>query len=187
MLTQLWSGLPAGNDGLGPAWSRYRTQRHARSKAVMAAWKATPRRSTEGPLRNGNQLLRGVARSRSLDGSQLSLVFGELLLDPLLRGMPLDDVFAVAPEEVVDRLNPDANRPGRLVLIQILEAEVGRAGPLDDAFDNAVNRRIVAALEARHLERDQVRMARREFGGPHFVVRAGGIGLLPHVVDFERM
>src|SRR5215510_3526002 len=58
-------------------------------------------------LRNGNQLLRGVARSRSLDGSQLPLVFGELLLDPLLGGMALDDVFAVTAQEVVDGLNPD--------------------------------------------------------------------------------
>src|SRR5262249_48678508 len=124
-------------------------------------------------LRNGNQLLRGVARSRSLDGSQLPLVFGELLLDPLLGGMALDDVFAVTAQEVVDGLNPDAYRSGRLILVQILETEVRCAGSLDNALDHAVNRRVVAAFEARHLERYQVRMARREFGGPHFVVRAG--------------
>src|SRR5262249_13076228 len=100
---------------------------------------------------------------------------------------PLDDVFAVAPQEVIDGFDPDAYGPGRLILIQILEAEVRRAGPLDDALDNAVNRRIVAALEARHLERHQVRMARREFGSPHLVVRVGGIRLLPPVVDLERM
>jgi hypothetical protein len=38
-----------------------------------------------------------------------------MLLDPLLRDAPLDDVFAVAPQEVIDGLNPDAYGPGSSV------------------------------------------------------------------------
>src|SRR5262252_7723538 len=123
-------------------------------------------------LRADLDQLFGLPARHSPAGPQLPLVFGELLFDLVLSDAALDDVLSVPLEEVVDRLdaNPDGAR--RLVLIQILEAEVRRAGPFDDAFDDAVDGRVVAALEARHFERHQVRMPRGELRGPDLVIGA---------------
>ena len=45
----------------------------------------------------------------------------------------------------------------------------------------------MAALKARHLERHQIRMPRRELRRPHLVVGAARVRVLPHVLDIERM
>jgi hypothetical protein len=100
---------------------------------------------------------------------------------------PLDNVVTIAAQEVVDRLDADADRPGRLVLIQILEREVRSARLLDDAFDHAIDRRIVAALETRHLERNEIRMPRGELCRPHLMIGARRVAILPHVADIQRM
>src|ERR1700733_3073233 len=54
----------------------------------------------------------------------------------------------VSTEEVVDRLDSNANRAGWLVLVEILKAEVRCPRLLDDTFDDSINRSIVAAFEA---------------------------------------
>src|SRR5580704_13154351 len=66
----------------------------------------------------------------------------------------LDDLFAVAAQEVIDGFHADTNRAGGFVFVQILEAEIRRARLLDDAFDNSVDRRVVAALKTRDFKRD---------------------------------
>ena len=53
-----------------------------------------------------------------------------------------------------------------------LKEKYGRARLLDDAFDHAVNGRVVAAFEVRHFDRHQIRMARRELSRPDLVVGA---------------
>jgi len=119
--------------------------------------------------------------------SQPALELGHAALDVEFLTLLLDDVVAVAAEEVVDGFDADANGPGRLVFIEVFEGEVGRAGPLDDAFDDAVDGRVVSAFEARHLERHEIGMARRKLGRPDLGVGAGGIPVLPDVFDVERM
>ena len=57
----------------------------------------------------------------------------------------------------------------------------------DDAVDDAVGRRVVAALEARQIEQHHVRVARRELHGPHLLRAVGRVVLRPHVVDVERV
>ena len=105
----------------------------------------------------------------------------------VLRGFPLaDDFLAITAQEIIDGLDANPDRAGRLVLVEILEAEIRRARLLDDAFDHAVDRRVVAALEAGNLQRHQIRMPRRELRRPHLVVGAAGVGILPGVGDVER-
>src|SRR5271157_1560644 len=69
--------------------------------------------------------------------------FGQLALD--LRGLALvaHHVFAIALEEVADSLDANADGAGRLVLVDILEAKVGRAGVLHDLFHHRVNGGVV--------------------------------------------
>src|SRR6202008_4903211 len=87
---------------------------------------------------------------------------------------------------IIDGLhaNPDGAR--RLVLIEILEAEVRRAGLLDDAFHHTVDGSVVSALETRDFESHEIGMPRSELGGPHFVVGAARVGVLPRIGDIER-
>ena len=96
-------------------------------------------------------------------------------------------VFAVALQEVADGLDADLDRAGGLVLVDILEAEVRRAGVLHDLFDHRVDRRVVAALEAGKLQRHQVRMPRDILRGPDLAAGVFAVGVLPDIVDGERM
>ena len=81
--------------------------------------------------------------------------------------------------------NPDG--AGGLVLVDILKREVRRARLGDGFFDGGIDGRIVAALEAGKLQSHQVGMARRKLRRPHFVIRAGGVAILPYVADIQRM
>src|SRR5271165_3141549 len=98
-----------------------------------------------------------------------------------------DDVFAVAAQEIVDGLDADPHRSGRLVLVQVLERKIRRVRFLDDALDHTINGRVVAALEVRDLHGHQVGMARGELGRPDLVIGAGGVAGLPYVSDIEWM
>src|SRR4029079_6998364 len=91
----------------------------------------------------------------------------------------------VAFEEVVNRLDADFDRSTRLVLVDVLEREIRSARSLDDRLDGRVDRRIVAALETRELQSDQVGVARRELRRPHLLIRARGIAVLPDVLNIE--
>src|ERR1700741_3771686 len=127
-------------------------------------------------LRLGFQTLRLRRRRfaiRSL-ASQLFFESRQLSFDILLRLAFPNHFFAVSAQEVVDGLDPDANRPGRLVLVKIFKTEIWGSGPVADAFDPPVDGRVVTALEARNFERHQVRMSRRELRSPDFVIGAAG-------------
>jgi hypothetical protein len=87
----------------------------------------------------------------------------------------LDNVVAVTAQEIIDGLDADFHRSGGLVLVEILETEIRRVRFLDDAFDDAVDGRVVAALEVGNLHGDQVGMARGELSGPDLVVGAGRV------------
>ena len=65
-------------------------------------------------------------------------------------------------------------------------AEYGVADVDDDRVDEAVGRRVVAALELRQIEHDDVRVARRELRRPHLLHLVGRVVLRPHVVELER-
>ncbi|HEY6442887.1 MAG TPA: hypothetical protein VIY66_06055 [Candidatus Acidoferrales bacterium] len=47
----------------------------------------------------------------------------ELCVDILLELAALDDVLAIALEEVIDRFDADANRSRQLVFVEILEGK----------------------------------------------------------------
>ena len=98
------------------------------------------------------------------------LVLGDLALDLLAR-RPVHHL-RVAFEEVVNGLDADLDRARRFVLVDVLEREIRRARSLDDRFDRRVNGRIVAAFEARELQRDQVGVPGGEFSGPDLVIGA---------------
>ena len=122
----------------------------------------------------GNALVRTAAIA-AVAGTARQLQFVAQLLFELLQLLLNADflaavahhVFAVALQEVADRLHANPDRAGRLVLVDILEAEVRRAGVLHDLFDHRVDRRVVAALEAGKLQRHQVGMPRDVLRGPH--------------------
>src|SRR5262245_40024404 len=44
----------------------------------------------------------------------------------------------------------------------------------------------MAALEAREVQDDDVRVPGRELRGPHFLDAVGGVVLRPHILDRER-
>ncbi len=130
-----------------------------------------------------HQLWRGHPRHFT---PKLRFKLGELGIN-VLRCLTLaDHLFAVATEEIIDGLhtNPDGTR--RLVLIEILKAEVGRAGLLHNAFDDAVDGRVMSALETRDFESHEVGMPGCKLGGPDFVIGAAGVRILPRVGDIER-
>src|SRR5439155_5204683 len=107
----------------------------------------------------------------------------ELRFNRLRLVLVAHDIFAVALQEVPDRLHPDPDRPGGLVLVDVLEAEVWRAGVLHDLFHYGVDRSVVAALETRQLEGHQVWMPRDVLRGPHLPTRVFAVRILPHVRD----
>src|SRR6266545_2622336 len=118
---------------------------------------------------------------------QHPLVFGQALFQSLDLVAVADHVLAVAREEVADRLDANLDRAARLILVDVLEAEVGSARVLHDLFDHRVYRRVVAALERRQFERDQVRVARRVLGRPDLATGVFGIGILPGVLNVQRV
>ena len=96
--------------------------------------------------------------------------------DYLLLGFPLaNNFFTITAQEIIDGFNPDPDRAGRFVFIEIFKTEIRRAGLLDNAFDDAVDRCVVSAFEAGDFERNEIRMPGREFRGPDFVISAAGI------------
>ena len=111
-------------------------------------------------------------RNLAVFGAQLRLEGCELSLNILLGLALADDLLAITAQEIVDGFDADPDGAGRLVLVQILETEVRRAGLLDDAFDHAINRRVVPTLEAGDFQSHKIGMARCELGGPNFVVGA---------------
>src|ERR1035437_5960625 len=115
--------------------------------------------------------------------AQLGLEFLELLVDAVGLLLVAQHVFAVALQEVTDSLHADADGTGGLVLVDVLEAEVRRPGVLDDLFDHRINRRVVAALEAGKLQRDQVGVAGHVLGGPHLTAGVFAVTVLPDIVD----
>src|SRR5579864_4470637 len=110
----------------------------------------------------------------------------ELSFD-ILFGLSLaNDLFSITAQEVVDGFDTDLDRPGRFVFVQILKAKIRRPRLLDDAFDHTIDWRIVPALEAGDLERNQVRMARRELRSPNLVIGAARIRVLPGITNIQR-
>src|SRR5271170_1027163 len=74
----------------------------------------------------------------------------------------LDDVFTIAAQEVVDGFDPNTDGARWLVLIEVLEREIGCAGLFDDPLDDPIDRSVVSALKAGDFKRDQVGMPRGE-------------------------
>ena len=100
---------------------------------------------------------------------------------------PLDDVFTIPAQKVVDGFDANADGAGRLVLVEILEREIRCAGSFDDAFDHPIDGGIMAAFETGDLKSDEVGVSGCELRSPHFVVGACGVAILPDVADVERM
>ncbi len=87
----------------------------------------------------------------------------------LRRARPrADGLVAIASQEVVDRLHTKLDRAGRAILVEVLEREIRPAGRFDDLLDDRVHGRIVAALEAGELERDEVRVPRANLAAQIF-------------------
>ena len=76
------------------------------------------------------------------------------------------EALLVELERVGVRLDADLDRACRLVRVDVVERRVRRLALLDDRVDQAVGRRVVAALERREVEHDDVRVVRREDGAP---------------------
>lgn len=118
--------------------------------------------------------------------SQLSLQRRQLRLN-ILRCLTFANYFLAVPsQEIIDSFDSNSDRPGGLVLVEIFEAEIGRAGLLDDAFDDPIDWSIMPAFEAGNLKSHQVRMSRREFRRPYLVVGAARIRVLPGVRNIQR-
>src|SRR4029453_10989049 len=94
---------------------------------------------------------------------------GELLLESL--------------EGVCVGLDANLDRATRLVGVDVVKRRRRRAAGIDDVVDQAVSRRVMAALEAREIENDDVRVPGRELGGPYFLDAVGGVVLRPHILD----
>src|ERR1019366_4521326 len=86
-----------------------------------------------------------------------------------------------------DGFDTDLDGSRGLIFVEVLEGKIGRTRVLDDVLDHAVDRRVVSALEVAHLQRYQVGMTRRELRRPNLLVGAGGVGVLPHVANIERV
>src|SRR5262245_159298 len=92
-------------------------------------------------LHLSRQLLMLLAERRQLCLAQqffakLPLVVGEPLIDVGSRHGPFLHVLDVSLQEVMNRLDPDPDRPARLVLVDVLERKVRCPGFLDDALDH---------------------------------------------------
>ena len=77
--------------------------------------------------------------------------------------------------------------PAGLIFVDVFEGEVGRAGLGDGFLDDGVDGRVVAALEAGELERDEIGMARGVLGRPDFLAGVLAVGIFPGIADVERM
>src|SRR5271165_1325082 len=82
----------------------------------------------------------------------------------------LQQVFAIALQEVVNRLDTNLDGASWLVFVEVLEGKVRRTGVLDDTLDHAVNRRVVPALEIAYFERDEIGMAGGELRRPNLLI-----------------
>jgi hypothetical protein len=90
------------------------------------------RRRLEPALRYSECPVRGYLISRNchllifgLLATKRALERGQLRFDIPFQLAALDDVLAIAAEEIIDRLNPDTDRPRRLVLIKSLNEKYG--------------------------------------------------------------
>src|SRR5579883_137792 len=187
-------------DGKGPD-DQYREHNPARVHSDLKSHQSEKLHSSgkhrrAGPYSNDAPARAMIYRcfASSLAGDQLRFIteqfrlqFGDPLLNLRLPLPPLDDHLAIAPQEVIDRFHTNADRSGGLVFVQILETEIGRAGALDNSLDYAIDRRVVAAFKIGNFKRHQIGMPRGELRGPHFVIRAGGIGVFPNIGNIQRM
>jgi hypothetical protein len=75
----------------------------------------------EGPFgsldRQLNQRFVGH-RAYAASSHQIALIFGELLLDLLLRDPPLDNILPITLQEVIDGLDANSDRAGRLIFVE---------------------------------------------------------------------
>src|SRR5271163_1310514 len=110
----------------------------------------------------------------------------ELRVNVLLRLALSYDLFTITPQEIVNRFDSDPDRTGGFVLVEVLEAKIRCARLFNNAFDDAVNRGIVPALETRNFQSHQVGVPRRKLRGPYLVVGAAGIRILPGILDVQR-
>src|SRR5262249_23927567 len=92
----------------------------------------------------------GELRPLALEELEALPVEVVLELGLLLRGVL--ESFLVELEAVRVGLDADLDRPARLVGVDIVERGVRRRAGRDDAVDDAVGWRVVAALEARQIE-----------------------------------
>src|SRR5438445_8456485 len=104
--------------------------------------------------------------------AKLRLKRCQLGLDLLPRLALADDFFAIPPQEIINRFHANTDPPRGLVLVEVLEAEIRRPELLDNAFDSAIERRIVTAFVAGNLEGYQIRVPSRKLRRPHFVIGA---------------
>src|SRR5215472_9743060 len=115
-----------------------------------------------------------MARSPS-DGSEplrlkLKSELGQLGFDVSLCFTAVNDVFTISPQEVIDRLYANTNRARWLVFVQVFEGEIRSSRFFDNPFDYPVDRSIMSALEAGHIQRDEIRMACCKLSRPDLVV-----------------
>ena len=108
-----------------------------------------------------------------------------MLLDGSPRLFQPDEPLTMAPQKIVERFDSNLDGSEWPVLVDVLERKEGCSGTLDDLLDDRVDRRVVAALEARQLERDEVGMTCDELGGPNLLIRAGDRRVLPDIADVE--
>src|SRR5258707_5534043 len=104
----------------------------------------------------GDRLRHRGFRLRQQLFAQLSLVIRQLLLYVLGYLRLLDQILAIAPQEIVNGFDADSDGARRLVLIQVLECKIGSPGTLDDVFDNGIDRGIWTTLAISDLRRSQV-------------------------------
>src|SRR6516164_9268847 len=117
---------------------------------------------------------------------KLRFELGELGIN-VLRCLALaDHFFAIATQKIIDGLDTNLDGAGGLILVEILEAEVRRAGLFYDALHYAIDGRVMSALETRDFESHEIGMPCCKFRGPDFVIGAAGVGILPRVGDIER-
>src|SRR5580658_1257427 len=94
--------------------------------------------------------------------SELFFQSCQLRFDLFARLALLDDLLAIAAQEVINGFHADPDRARGLVFVEILKAEIRCARLLDDSFDDTIDWRIVAALETGNFERNQVGVTRGE-------------------------
>src|SRR5688572_24154269 len=136
------------------------------SLCILSSWLLDDRQTSRFhfPLRGSRRLSRrhDLAQRRQLalllfaGGAALAdhlLEQGELLfLEQVLELGPLGrdvlEPLLVEHERVAVRLDPDLDRSGRLVGVEVVQRRVRAAARRGDAVDQAIRRGVVAALEA---------------------------------------